>query len=156
MNAYVRQHCSVHGVHYPHQKIDDIKYHTGTRVCHVSNIFEHFPKVDHIFGRWVRIVYDDQPDCKKTTNTGDEEVQENEMTTQQKQPMHIIEETPVVEMPPSPIVADQPKQTKSADIIAETPLNDMPKAEDENTNIPKLNTEIEPTIPTPHLIMDSP
>ena len=77
------------------------------------------------------------------------------MTTQQEQPTHIIEETPVVEMPPSPIVADQPKQTKSTDIIAETPLNDMPKAEDENTNIPKLNTEIKPTIPTPHLIKDS-
>ena len=35
MDAYVKQFCTVHSAHYPFQKTDDIKYHTGTRVYRV-------------------------------------------------------------------------------------------------------------------------
>ena len=70
-NSYARQHCTVHGVHYPHQKIDDIKYHTGTRVCRVSRIMDHFSKAEHIFGRWIRIIFDGQPDRENPTEPED-------------------------------------------------------------------------------------
>lgn len=61
MTKFVRQFCTVHGVHYPTQKIDDIKYRTGTRVYRVSNIKEHIPRSVHIFGRWSKVIYDGQP-----------------------------------------------------------------------------------------------
>ena len=69
MDAYVKQFCTVRGVHYPFQKIDDIKYHNGTNVYRVSTITEHLPKADHIFGRWVRIIYDDNQTGKNIPHT---------------------------------------------------------------------------------------
>ena len=82
IDACVRQNCSIHGVHYPYQKIDDITYKTGTRVYRVSNINEHFPKTDHIFGRWVRIIYDNQSEQRRgATDNVDENQDEVETTT---------------------------------------------------------------------------
>ena len=60
MNQFVKQYCTVHRVHYPTQKIGDIKY-TGTRVYRVSNIREHLPKSVYIFEKWTRVIYDGQP-----------------------------------------------------------------------------------------------
>ena len=65
MIEYVKQNCIAHGVFYPSQKKDDIKYHIGTRGYRCTNIIEHFPKADHILGRWVRIIYNGQPDRQR-------------------------------------------------------------------------------------------
>ena len=72
MTRYVKQYCHVHGVHCPKQHIADITYHTGTRVHRCSNIKKHFQKADHIFGRWVRVTYDGQPDHKRKPNNTSE------------------------------------------------------------------------------------
>ena len=64
MTRYVKEHCEVHAVQYPKQHIRDITYHTETRLYRCSNIKEHFPKAVHIFGRWVRVIYDGQLDRK--------------------------------------------------------------------------------------------
>ena len=82
LDAYVKQFYTAHGVHYPFQKIDDIKYHTGTRVYRISNIKEHLPRADHIFGRWVRIIYDGQPGRKKHPQHDTDEAQSEDMEIQ--------------------------------------------------------------------------
>ena len=52
--------------------LDDIKYHTDTRVYWVSRIIDHFPKAEYIFGRWVRIIYDCPSDRKKPIEPEDD------------------------------------------------------------------------------------
>lgn len=132
MDAYVKQYCTVHGVHYPFQKIDDIKYHIGTRVYRVSDIVEHLSKANHIFGRWVRIIYDGQPDRKRQSTEETDEIQLKEMETQQQQPTTnsdspiMIKETPPSQMPEPPVVTEstktnQPQQPVSPIITDETP-----------------------------------
>ena len=78
MKRYVKEYCDVHGVHYLRQCIGDITYHTGTRVYRCSNTKEHFPKAVHIFGRWVRAIYDGEPDLKWKPNNTSEVVEQNE------------------------------------------------------------------------------
>lgn len=50
----------------------------------VSNIVEHLPKADHVFGAWVRIIYGSQLDRKKQSNDKTGETQYKKMETQQK------------------------------------------------------------------------
>ena len=90
MTRYVKEYCDVHGVHYPKQHIRDITYHTGTRVYRCSNIKEHFPKAVHIFGLWVCIIYDGQPDCKRKLNNASKVDEQNESAQQndQRHPNH--------------------------------------------------------------------
>ena len=83
----MKQYCHVHGVHYPTQKIGDIKYHTGTRVYRVLNIREHFPKSLHIFGRWAKVIYVGQParprhdnDLQQQNEQIESEIDPNETT----------------------------------------------------------------------------
>ena len=93
MTRYVKEYCDVHGVHYPKQHIGDITYHTGTRVYRCSNIKEHFPKAVHIFGRWVRVIYDGQPDRKRKPNNATEVDEQNESAQQNDQPLHTTPES---------------------------------------------------------------
>lgn len=114
IGVYVRQNCSIHGLHYSYQKTDDITYKTGTRVYRVSNINEHFPKTERIFGRWVRIMYDNQSEPRKET-TDDADENQDEIETQHEQPPTIqdspvIEETPPLQIP-KPLAAIQPTIT---------------------------------------------
>ena len=103
---------------YTYQKIDDIKYHTGTRVYRVTNITEHFPKTDHIFGRWVKLYI--------TANTTDNnnhpitqqerQAQQDEINSQIEQPqLDIISESPTLiqETPPSQQVNSPPYHLKN-------------------------------------------
>ena len=103
MDSYVKQYCSVHRVHYPYQTIKNIKHHTATRVYRVSNITKHFPKADHIFGRWVWIIYDGQPDRRKQQlriTTKFNKMNQNEPTISDSP--HIIKEMPSSQMPEPP------------------------------------------------------
>ena len=60
----------------------------------------------YIFGRWVRVIYDEQPDRKRKPNNTTEVDEQNEPTQQNDQPSHttpesptIIEETPKSQLP---------------------------------------------------------
>ena len=80
----------------------------------MSNINEHFPKTEHIFGRWVRIMYDNQSEPRKET-TDDADENQDEIETQHEQPPTIqdspvIEETPPLQIP-KPLAAIQPTIT---------------------------------------------
>ena len=68
MNDFVRQYAEFRRVHYPTQKIGDIKFHTGTRVYRCTKIKEHLPKAVHIFGRWTKIIYNGQPARQKKSS----------------------------------------------------------------------------------------
>ena len=77
----------------------------------MSNIKEHFHKAVHIFGRWVRVVYDRQPDRKRKPNNASEVDEQNESAQQNDQPSHtttespaIIEETPESQLPTPPLL----------------------------------------------------
>ena len=106
MTRYVKEYCDVHEVHYPKQHIGDITYNAGTRVYRCSNIKEHFHKAVHIFGTWVCVIYDRQPDRKRKPNNATEVDKQNESAQQNDQPSHtilesqtIIEETPESQLP---------------------------------------------------------
>lgn len=68
MDKFVKQYCHGCGVHYPTQRIADIKYRTGTRAYRVSYIRERFPKAVDIFGRWAKIIYNVQSARQKQTS----------------------------------------------------------------------------------------
>ena len=60
----------------------------------------------YIFGRWVRVIYHEQPDRKRKPNNTTEVDEQNEPTQQNDQPSHttpesptIIEETPKSQLP---------------------------------------------------------
>ena len=93
MTRYVREYCDVHGVHCPRQHIGGITYHTRTRVYRCSNIKEHFPKAVHIFGRWVRVVYDGQHDRKRKPNNTSEVDEQNESAQHNGQLSHTTTES---------------------------------------------------------------
>ena len=133
--------------------LDDIKYHTDTRVYWVSPIIEHFPKTEYIFGRWVWIIYDGPPDRKKPIEPEDG-IQETETSNNPKPQQQIIAETPIEDMPPAPTIDDQTEQSPSPTVIAETPLNNMPQAQDESNNDPKIGTKTDTTNPTSHPVME--
>ena len=122
MTQFVKQYYAVRGVHYPTQKIGDIKYHTGNRVYRVSNIREHFPNSIHIFRRWTKVIYDGQPAwLKQDSNIPQQTVQmesEPDPTKPQQQnnrpktnnvseSPQIIQETLISQMPKSPTVVDE-------------------------------------------------
>lgn len=86
--------------------LDDIKYHTDTRVYWVSRIIDHFPKAEYIFGRWVRIIYDGPPD-RKTPIESEDDIQETETSNNPKLQKQIIVETPTEDVPPAPTIDDQ-------------------------------------------------
>ena len=178
MDAYVREHCTIHGVHYPRQKIENITYQTGTRTYRVSNIIEHFQKSDHIFGRWVRIIYNGQPDRRKQPSdkiendheqpqTRMERGNDNLTTTSEastsKIPAEptIIQETPLSQMPPkSTHQIPTNEQPNTSTLLAENEAqvhNDTPTEQTQNTKDsiklaphPTMDLTIEefPTLPT--------
>ena len=167
MDAYDQQNCTVHGVHYPHQKIDDISYKTGTRVYQVSNTTDHFPRSDHIFGRWVRIIYDGQPDQRRrpTDETGDDQEQMDTHNEPVIENPSTIQEKPLSQMPePSnhqTTATGQPNgaslpvivELNSRTIVAETPPEKLPTTTETTTKMtphPTMDLTIEelPTLPS--------
>ena len=168
MDAYVREHCTVHGVHYPRQKIEDITYQTRTRVYRVSNIIEHFQKSDHIIGRWVRIICNGQPDRRKQPSDKIENDHEqsqtcmdrdnDNLTTTSQTPTSkipakptIIQETPLSQMPPKsthqiprneqPNTSTLPAENE-AQLHTETPTEQMQSTKDTIKLVPHPTTDL--------------
>ena len=136
MTRYVKEYCDVHGVHYPKQHIGDITYHTGTRVYRCSNIKEHFPKAVHIFVRWVRVIYDEQPDSKRKPNNATEVDEQNESAQQNDQPSHTTPELQTIT-----------EETPESQLPIPTAINEITQNETQPTTNTTLNN-------VPHLTMD--
>lgn len=66
---------------------------------------DHFPKAEHIFGRWVQIIFDGQPDRKNPPEPEDD-IQETETTNNPIPQQQIIAETPIEDMSPAPTIDD--------------------------------------------------
>ena len=159
MNTYVQQNCTIHGVHYPHQKLHDITYKTGARVCRVSNITEHFTKADHIFGRGVKIIYDGQPNQKRHA-TDDIEDDQEQMETHNESDTNnsptTVQKTPHSQMPEGPntqtTTTEQPEISNSPTISTETSLEELPTTTENTTEttphpIMELTIDEFPTLP---------
>ena len=105
MNDFVRQYAEFCGVYYPTQKIGDIRFHTGTRVYRCTKIKDHLSRAVHIFGRWVKIIYNGQPARQKKPSDKPEqretEQQEQDVTPDERTNLSptIIEKTPIEDMP---------------------------------------------------------
>ena len=92
MDEFVRQHFDFTKVHYPTQKVDDIEYHTGTRVYWCTKVKDHLPKSVHIFRKCTGVIYNGQPARQKTSTTHHEirqiefETKQPDLLTQNDQP----------------------------------------------------------------------
>ena len=151
LKAYVQEYCTVHGVHNPHQKINDITYKTSTRV---SNITDHLPRSKHIFGRLVRIIYDGQLDRRRQSTDeieNDQQHLDTHNNSDNDNPT-TIQETPISQMPD----IDNPTT------IQETPISQKPEpshhqsATIDQPDAPRLPTDDEKDSRTvvPHPTMD--
>ena len=144
MTRHVKEYCDVHGVLYPKQHIGDITYHTGTRVHRCSNIKEHFPKAAHIFGKWVRVIYDGQPERKRKPNNTSELDKQNESAQQNDQPSHTTPESPT-------IIEETPK----SQLPTPTAINEITQNETQpTTNSPTNTTPNNVPHPTMDLTID--
>ena len=133
ITEYVNQNCHVHGVHYPIQSIKGIEYRTGTRIYCVSNIREHFPRSDHIFGRWCRVIYGGQPSKEKRRSDVrhcDEPI-DLEMKPTNDQPND--DEDNNNNKSPQIIQETRPSQIHTP-VIEETPHSQMPSTSVETTS----------------------
>ena len=129
MTRSVKECCNVHGLNYPKQRIGDITYHTGTRVCGCCNIKEHFPKAVHIFGRWVCIIYDGQSDRKRKPSNTSEVDEKNESAQQNDQPSHTTTESPTIT-----------EETAESQLPTPTIINEIPQKETQPTTNSSINT----------------
>ena len=131
MTCYVKEYCDIHGVHYPRESIRSITYHTGTRWDRCSNIKEHFPKVVHIFGRRVRVIYDGQPDSERKPNNTSEVDEQIESAQQNDQPSNTTHESPTII-----------EETPESQLPTPTAINEIRKKETKpNTNSPTNTTQ---------------
>ena len=111
------------------------------QIYRCSNLKEHFPKAVHIFGRWVCIIYDGQPDHKRKPNNTSEIDERNESAQQNDQLSHttteprtVIEETPESQFP-TPTATNEITQ-KETQPTTNTPTNTTP------SNIPDQTMDL--------------
>ena len=119
-------------------------YKTGPRVYRVSNTSEHFPKFEHIFGRWVRIIYNGQPDHRK--EPGDEiEIDQEQpqiRTDRDNDNPTTTSETSTSQIPAEPTIIEETLLSQMPPIPThQTPTNEQP-------NIPTLPVENEEQLHT--------
>ena len=95
-----------------------------------SDIKEHFQEAVHIFGRWVHLIYDGQPDRKRKPNNTPEVSEENESAQQNNKPSHTTLES-----------STTTDETSESQLPTPTTINEIPQKETQpNTNSPSKTT----------------